>query len=274
MGVGYLTKPITVVYAGRKPQAVAAAKKLGDFLKTSGYSTAVLSLPEFETSEEKPNEGVIIVLGGDGTLLRVVRYITSQDVAILGVNFGRSGFLCQAEPGELIETVESILVRNPATDLVMRLAIYVNEQFVGNVLNEAYISSRTPGRIVEYALRQDGELIRDVADGVVVATPVGSTAYAMSAGGPAVDERLDAIIITPMASLLNMKPLVLPASHPVEIEIKKGEAQIMIDGHSTYPIADGPLVRVKKSEYPIRFIHLNRERPFARRVRKRLYGKI
>jgi len=260
-----------IVYAAKKPQTLPAAREMESMLRARNVKPIIMSLTEFDSKGEAPEEGVLVVLGGDGTLLRTVKNVTSNKLSVLGVNFGRSGFLMQAEPSEMPAAVEKATAHDPPVDEVMRLSVSLDGFFVGNILNEVYLSSKTPGRVIEYVLKQGGELIDDVADGVVIATPVGSTAYAMSAGGPAVDERLEAVIVAPVASLRNMRPLVLPASQPVEIEVKKGDAQIIIDGHTTHPL-QGRKVWVEKSKNPVKFIRVNAEWPFARRVRKRLYG--
>jgi len=230
-----------------------------------------MSLTEFESEKTPPDEGVLLVLGGDGTLLRTVRNLTSDKVAVLGVNFGRSGFLCQAEPGEMLETIEQVLSAEVPVAPVMRLAVHQEDRLLGNVLNEAYLCSRKPGTVIEYIIRMDGGYIDDVADGVVLATPIGSTAYAMSAGGPAVDEDVEAVIVVPMASLKNMRPMVLSAKTSLEVEVRKGEAQIILDGHTTYPLPTRR-VRVEKSPHPVMFVRLGGGKPMARRLRKRQYG--
>ncbi len=258
-----------IVYAARKERAAAASQQLASFLSKLGLDTKVMSLNEF-SSDEKLEDGILLItLGGDGTLLRTVTKIANEQVDVLGINFGRSGFLCQVDPSQMFESLEKILSGEPNVDEVMRIALYDNDKHIADALNEVLISARVPGRVVEYSITQGDELIRDLADGVIFSTPVGSTAYAMSAGGPAVDERVDAVVIVPMASMRNIRPVILNAEEPITVEIRKGEAQAVVDGHTTYMLQSRKLT-IKKAETPIRFIRAE-ERPFAKRLRKRLH---
>ncbi|HIQ29237.1 MAG TPA: hypothetical protein EYH45_01585 [Candidatus Caldiarchaeum subterraneum] len=258
-----------IVYAGRKEKAAAASQQLAGFLTKFGLDVKVMSLNEF-TANSKLVDGVLLLtLGGDGTLLRAVRKITNEQVYVLGINFGRSGFLCQVDPSQMFESLEKILSGEPKVDEVMRIALYDEGKHIADALNEVLVSARVPGRVIEYSITQGDELIRDLADGVILSTPVGSTAYAMSAGGPAVDERVEAVVIVPMASMRNLRPIILNAEEPLTVEIRKGDAQAVVDGHTTYLLQSRRLV-IKKAETPIRFIRAE-DRPFAKRLRKRMY---
>ena len=264
---------ILVVYAGVRERAVKAVDKLREILDRHGINTTIANLLEYENKHNPLEYKVVFILGGDGTLLRVVKKIDSPDIGIVGINFGRSGFLCQVEPDEMEYAVEKVLSGEFSSEHVLRLSAYSHGKLIGTALNEILISTRTPGRVIEYVVIQEEELLHDVADALIVATPIGSTAYSMSAGGPAVDEKVEAIILSPLASLMNIRPIVIPADIPIEIKILKGEAKAVIDGHTTVNIQDNSIL-IKKSDIPVNFIRISKERPFARRLRKRLsYGR-
>jgi len=261
-----------LVYAAKRPSAVEAAKKVGMILRHHGMDYQTFSLSEFIESDIPLKNCLVIVLGGDGTVLRVARKITSDDVKLLGINFGRAGYLCAAESHEVEMVCNKVCEGKYDVEKVMRLAVSADGEFLAYVLNEAYISANIPGKIIEYQLKQDEQIINDVADGVILSTPVGSTAYALSAGGPIVDESIEAVVVVPMASMTNLRPLVLSIHRPLIVKVVKGESQIIVDGHTTKKLSEG-IVMVKKSESSLAFITFDDRRFFTRRLRKRLYGK-
>ncbi|MEM4345317.1 MAG: NAD(+)/NADH kinase [Candidatus Caldarchaeum sp.] len=263
---------VVVVYAGTRPPAVQAAKKLGKIFEGRDVKYEVLSLAEFDKEYSRFNEGVIMVLGGDGTMLRVARRVESTDVKLIGVNYGRAGYLNIVEPAELEEACRRILEQDYHVERVMRLSIHAGDEFIADALNEAYVSSTKPGKIIEYKILQRDLLASDVADGVILSTPVGSTAYAFSTGGPIVDERLEAVVLSPMASMTNLRSMVLSIDAPVTVSVVKGEAQVLVDGHTVKPLSDGRAT-ARKSPRSLSFISFDERRLFSMRLRKRLYGK-
>ncbi|MEM2808504.1 MAG: hypothetical protein QXJ09_08275, partial [Candidatus Caldarchaeum sp.] len=138
--------------------------------------------------------------------------------------------------------------------------------------NEIYVSSTKPGTVIEYRLQQRELLASDVADGVILSTPVGSTAYAFSSGGPIVDERLETVVVVPMASMTNLRPMVLAIDTPLQVSVVKGRAQTLVDGHTVTPVEKGE-VRVEKSSHSLYMISFDERPLFSRRLRKRLYGR-
>ncbi|MEM4574162.1 MAG: NAD(+)/NADH kinase [Candidatus Caldarchaeum sp.] len=263
---------ITVVYAGTRPSAGEAAEKLRKILPNYFNDWRVFSLKEFEENVPFLNEGVLIVLGGDGTMLRAARRITSPAVKVVGVNFGRIGYLCAVEPQELETMVSKLASGEYTVENVMRLSVFVDDEFLAEALNEVYVSATKPGAIIEYRVIQREQLASDVADGVILATSVGSTAYAFSSGGPIVDEILQSVVVVPMASMTNLRSMVLSIHSPVHISVVKGESQALVDGHTSRPVKKG-VVRVEKSPRSISMLAFDERRLFSRRLRKRLYGK-
>ena len=263
---------LTVVYAGKRSEAVAAAERLRKILPKHFDNWRVFSLSEFEEYVQEPAGDVLMILGGDGTVLRAARRIRSPNVKVVGVNFGRAGFLCVVEPMELENALEKIASEDYHVEEIMRLSLYVDDKYVGDSLNEIYVSSTRPGTVIEYHVHQNELLASDVADGVILSTPVGSTAYAFSSGGPIVDERLETVVVVPMASMTNLRSMVLSIDTPVRVSVVKGRAQALIDGHTATPVEKGE-VRVEKSPRSLSMISFDQRRLFSRRLRKRLYGR-
>lgn len=263
---------ITVVYAATRPDARETAGKVREYLEARGIQNSIMSLAEFDKIQTPPTEGVLMVLGGDGTMLRVARRITSSKLSVAGVNYGRAGYLCQIQPAELFQAMEHILNGDFQLDKILRLAVYLDGRYLGDVLNEVYISSKRPGRIIEYSITQEGLSLVDVADGLIVATPIGSTAYALSAGGPAVHEGVDAMVVVPLASMTNLRPMVMPSNVPLRVTVSKGEPQVLVDGHTYHELREG-VVDVVKTANSLTFIRLKGQTLFSRRLRKRLYGR-
>ncbi|MEM4416567.1 MAG: NAD(+)/NADH kinase [Nitrososphaerota archaeon] len=261
---------ITIVYAATRAESAESARRLHSFLEERGVEHSVMSLTDFEKADTSAGDDILIVLGGDGTMLRAARRITSPSIVVAGVNYGRAGYLCQIQPAELYESMEKILERDYQVDRVSRLAVYLDDRFLGDVLNEILISSRRPGRIIEYRIAQEDLILVDVADGVIISTPIGSTAYALSAGGPAVHEDVEAMVVAPLASMTNLRPLVVPMSTPLYVNVSKGEPQILVDGHTYYDVGQST-VKVVKSPNSLGFIRLRGQLMFSRRLRKRLY---
>lgn len=263
---------LTVVYAAKRPETLKAVERLRRILPRLFEDWRVYSLEEFEAEDSRLDDAVVMVIGGDGTMLRASRKVVSPSVKLVGVNYGRAGYLCAVEPEELESAVERIASGDYRVEKVMRLAVYVDEEYVADALNEVYVSSTRPGTIIEYRLSQRELLASDVADGVILATPVGSTAYAFSSGGPIVDERLESVVVAPMASMTNLRPMVLAVEIPITVTVVKGESQALVDGHTLRYLRKG-IVRVEKSPRTISMLAFDEKRLFSRRLRKRLYGK-
>ncbi|MEM2928943.1 MAG: NAD(+)/NADH kinase [Nitrososphaerota archaeon] len=213
----------------------------------------------------------LIVLGGNGLFLRSISKIIKEDTLVLGVDFGRKGFLAEVSPKESIDFIKDILEGNYVIEKAMRLSIYLNNKKIGEALNEALLFSHTTGKLIEFKIDFNGNnLMQGFADGCIFSTPIGSTGYSCSAGGPIVDSHIKAIIITPICPLSNLKPIVVSSSKILEIEILNGEADIVIDGHLRYNIKKEEKISIKESEYPINFVRRKIEKSFIKRIEKRL----
>jgi NAD+ kinase len=208
----------------------------------------------------------LIVLGGDGTFLRATRALAKVDVPVLGVNSGRIGFLSKIEPEGLEATLQHLVDENFEIEPRMMLEAVVtrgaheDSAAAGGrfaALNDAAIVRGAEARVLHLAVDVDGShLATYVADGVIVATPTGSTAYSFSAGGPILDPTARNLIVTPVAAYLSsIRSVVVGSAHAVRIRMVDGPPGIVsIDGRDDYPIEVGDSVEVRAMDRPMRFI--------------------
>ncbi|KPK81430.1 MAG: hypothetical protein AMS25_06650 [Gemmatimonas sp. SM23_52] len=225
---------------------------------------------------------LLITLGGDGALLDGARFAGPAGTPVLGVNLGRLGFLTAVA----LEEMEDALARIAAGDFVVdaRMALDARSEHDGEVsesyyaLNDAVLHRGGLVRVVHMKVWVDDEevgLYR--GDGVIVATPTGSTAYSLSAGGPILDPRLDAIVATPICPhTMAIRPLVLPASATITVEMVSAPEDIIltIDGQIGSTLKPGDRVVVRKAEQPVRLIRLPGSSFFSLLRRKLKWGDV
>jgi Predicted sugar kinase len=208
--------------------------------------------------EKMRDEGVelIISVGGDGTVLRNISKM-DDPLPLLGINMGTLGFLVDVPPEDAIKDIEDVLKGFSYTER-SRLSINLNGKRLPDATNEIVLITARPAKILTFRISVDDSPIEDMrADGVVFATPTGSTAYAMSAGGPLLDPRVDASIIVPLAPFkLSARPWVIPGDSIVKVEmtIPEKEAAIVIDGQHSYSIKEHDVVTLTKAKNPARFV--------------------
>ena len=208
--------------------------------------------------EKMRDEGVelIISVGGDGTVLRNISKM-DDPLPLLGINMGTLGFLVDVPPEDAIKDIEDVLKGFSYTER-SRLSINLNGKRLPDATNEIVLITARPAKILTFRISVDDSPIEDMrADGVVFATPTGSTAYAMSAGGPLLDPRVDASIIVPLAPFrLSARPWVIPGDSIIKVEmtIPEKEAAIVIDGQHSYSIKEHDVVTLTKAKNPARFV--------------------
>lgn len=203
---------------------------------------------------------LLVVLGGDGTLLSVARESGERAVPILGVNLGTLGFLTEIALDEMFAAMERVLRGEMPIESRMRLDLHVirGDETLGRyqALNDAVIANAMLARMVDLVARVDGMQVTHYhADGLIVATPTGSTAYSLSAGGPIVDARLEAFVLTPISPhTLTQRPVVIPGDSTIEVEPRGGELQLSVDGQVGLLLRAGDVVRVTRSDHPVRLV--------------------
>lgn len=261
-----------VVARRDKEAALKLAYRVYDFLKVSGYEVLVdpdtfKNLPEFDegdvTSLEEFDVDFIIAIGGDGTILRI-EHKTKKEFPILGVNMGALGFLMEVEPHETFFALSRLFEGEYWIDERMKLRTYLDgENLVPDALNEDAILTGIPGKIIHLKYYVDGGLADEIrSDGLIVSTPTGSTGYALSAGGPFVDPRLELFVIAPLNPIaLSSRPMVVPSSSEIEIAALLPERELIltIDGQFYTRLSPDTEIKIKKSPRKARFVRFSYE---------------
>jgi NAD+ kinase len=252
--------------------AVALRERALAWCSERGIDAWAAPASEYDTLvEELGRSDALIVLGGDGTFLRAARAVAVADVPILGVNAGKVGFLSKAE-SDALETVLDQLSREeytlePRMVLEARLLPSGQEQdgALHVALNEAAIVRGSQARVVRLELLVDESHVATyIADGLVVASPTGSTGYSFSAGGPILDPTARNLVVTPVAAYLSaIRSIVVGGRHTVTVRVVDAvDCQVSIDGREDVPLAIGDVVRVRARERPIHFIEPVGAMPF------------
>jgi NAD+ kinase len=209
---------------------------------------------------------LVIVMGGDGTLLSMATRTaqSGRDIPILGVNFGSLGFLTEARIDELYTVLESVLNGSATFDeraMLAADAYRTREHFDSRiVLNDVVFTKAALSRIIELSVSVGSGLVMKVkADGLIIASATGSTAYNLAAGGPIIHPRADAIVLTPIAPhTLTNRPIIVPSSEIIEIRPQVqgtlDEIFVTYDGQSGYPLQQGDIVRVRRSERTLKLV--------------------
>ncbi|WP_292521242.1 NAD(+)/NADH kinase [Methanoculleus sp.] len=230
------------------------------------------------TARELGQEGIpfeeiagdlVVVVGGDGSVLLTVHQM-KQQVPVLGINWGEVGFLADLEPNE----ARAFFAANRNEFQVerrMRISLSVDGKQFGDALNEAVIVTDRPAKMLRFAVYVDGTPAERVrADGLLISTPTGSTAYAMSAGGPIIDPQIEGILIIPLAPyMLSSRPHLISTGRDLEITLDTEKpAHLVIDGQSTFELEKKATVTVRRSDQPALFVHTGK--PFFEKVNHKL----
>ncbi len=226
-----------------------------------------LDLADLASARPLSEADLVLSLGGDGTMLRSVRLLEGAAVPLLGVNLGSLGYLTEVEPDRLDEALTKIaggaVTGSWHLDERMMLDVAVNGVHVGRALNEAVVEKAVSGHTVRLLARIDGEpFTYYAADGLIVATPTGSTAYSLSARGPIVSPRHRAMLLTPVSPhMLFDRTLVLDPSEVIEIEVSGHRpAELTLDGRAAGALDDGDVVRCAPSDATANFVRFGGER--------------
>ena len=207
---------------------------------------------------------LVVVVAGDGTFLSAARSLADQEVPLLGVNLGRLGFLADVMPGEMQVRLDEILDGDFIEERRFLLDVAVERGnrrvFSGLALNEAATHKSNMARLVEFETYIDGHLVNSQrSDGLIVATPTGSTAYALSGGGPILHPSLDAVVLVPICPhTLSSRPIVVGGGSVVEVVLGHGaetSVQLSCDGQTAVDLAAGDRILIRKRRPDLRLIH-------------------
>ena len=278
-------RAVLLVAHGGRPRAVKVAAEIGEALIAADIEVRVadsdmpdLALPfrPVAASDLAPAEGceLVVVVGGDGTMLRAVELTRASRAPLLGVNLGHVGFLAEAEPEDVEATIEAIVRRDYVSEerQTVDVAVYRDERLVESLwaLNEVSVEKASRERMIEVVVEVDGRpLSRFGCDGMVCATPTGSTAYNFSAGGPVVWPSVEALLVVPLsAHALFARALVVAPSSVVAIEVGRGhlgEGVLWCDGRRTVDLVPGDRVEVRRGRRPVHLVRLH-DKPFTDRL--------
>ena len=233
--------------------------------KKVGFEDRACAIQDFDTN-------LILTLGGDGAILKTVELVAGKKIPILGINFGKMGFLTEIRKNEWKEALDRILDGNYTVEKRNKIGVLVDGKKVGNALNEAVVMTSEPVKMLNLKVFVDGhtaELVR--ADGIIISTPTGSTAYSMSAGGPIMDPEVGAFIITSICPFkLGVRSFVVPQKSKIRVAAAKPkkESLLVIDGEQRETVGPASEVLVRQSKEKAYFIKLDGD--FYKRIRERL----
>lgn len=263
-----VNKTAAIISRPNRPEVAHIMPGLLDWLGAHGYKAVV----DAETARYIPGQEVVpraqlasrdldlvIVLGGDGTLLSAARATATVDVSLLGVNLGSLGFLTEVPLQSLYTTLEAIVEGRAVVEhrTLMQCELLRGETVRGSylVFNDAVVNKTALARLNTYDLYVDKIFVSSYrADGMIVATPTGSTAYSLSAGGPVLMPTVRGFVVTPVAPhALTHRPLVVPDSVEIEILLRSEEevAYLSLDGQPGLDLKDGDRVRCRKSQHQV-----------------------
>ena len=264
-------KRVAVVAKADSPEAGQAGLELGDWLTRRGlevmldeHLVELAGLPAERRFKYDAPCDLIVVLGGDGTLLSVARSL-GNGTPILGVNMGNLGFLTELNRAELYPALVRALAGKYSIEERALLAVELQRSdgppLAYRALNDAVVAKTALSRIIELSLTVDGELVsRFRADGLIVSTPTGSTAYNLSAGGPIMQPRLPVMVLTPICPhSLSLRPIVVPDASRVEItlETQREEVYLTLDGQEGTTIGYGETASVTRDGRSVRLMRLS-----------------
>ena len=263
-------KKASIISKQGKPELAKVAVQVADWLRRHGYAiTADAATREFcpdcepAEREELPTVApdFVIVLGGDGTLLSTARCVARADIPILGVNLGSLGFLTEVKQEEIERALEEV---DAARSYELSLRPMLHCQVVRDgkcvatyeALNEVVMNQSAVARITDFEVRVNDIFVANYkADGLIISTPTGSTAYSLAAGGPILAPDVPGFVITPVAShALTNRPLVVKDTAVIEarILVTREQAFLTIDGQVGTPLGENDLVRCRKSEHNVK----------------------
>jgi NAD+ kinase len=262
-------KRASIISKQGKPELARLVRDVADWLVAHGYAITVDAVscefwPQGEHAEredlvqKKPD--FVVVLGGDGTLLSTARNVARAGIPILGVNLGSLGFLTEIRKDEIATALEAVDAGR--CELSQRAMLHCrvcrNGKCVANydALNDVVMNQRAVARITDFEVKVNGIFVSQYrADGLIIATPTGSTAYSLAAGGPILSPEVPGFVITPVAShALTNRPLVVRDTAVIEVSltVTREQAYLSVDGQQGEPLEEGDVVECRKSEFTVK----------------------
>ncbi len=253
-------KTIALVAKPNKPEAAALAKQLRErypalTLLVEAHFGEQLGWPASTDDELCEKAELVIVLGGDGTLIHAARVLKGRPTPILGINLGSLGFMTEIPAMEVFGALDAVLASRARIDSRMKLScrLYRHEKLLlsHEVLNDVVINKSALARITDLETFLDSAFMATFkADGVIFATPTGSTAYSLSAGGPVIHPSIDCVVVTPICPhALTQRPIVVPGDQTLTVRLNGAVSDVYVtfDGQEGHPLEKGDRLEVQKS---------------------------
>jgi NAD+ kinase len=261
--IGILTKPKFPEVRTTLHDVVAwlRARSIDVILDTTS-ATLLGEQGGYQKTQLAGQAGVLLVLGGDGTMLNAARLAGERGIPILGVNMGGLGFLTEVRLENLYPSLERVFANDFVLDerLMLKTHLHRHGETVaqGTMLNDVVISKGTLARMIELKIKIQGQFVTNLrGDGLIVSTPTGSTAYSLSAGGPIINPAVQGLILTPVCPhTLTHRPLIVPLNAEIDVTLtsKDDGAMATLDGQVGVAITQGDTVEIKVSEHRTRLI--------------------
>ncbi len=252
---------IGLVLKSSEEQALILGESISRFVQESGREVILEASCQdlakqwnVRVSDKISDEAdLLVVLGGDGTILHAASLLNAKSVPVLGINLGRVGYMAEIPPHQAIPELKSVLEGSSVFVKRMMLQVTLPDGGTRRALNDAVIHWGGVARLIDLGVRVgDAREIEVRADGLIVATPIGSSAYSYAADGPLVHPEIDAIILTPICPFAGLRrPLIIPAHVETHIVLNKGEdITLTIDGRRTVHLETGQSIRIARSDLP------------------------
>jgi NAD+ kinase len=249
-----------------EPMAALCSHLAGAGIDVIAAPEIAQHLPARSVSEDElaQHADLIIAVGGDGTMLHAASLTGGGQVPLLGVNRGRLGFLSDVSPTEMLESLDDIIGGNFTTDSRLQLKAQITRadgtESSAIALNDIVLQRRDTGRMLDFETRIAGRYVNThMGDGLIAATPTGSTAYTLSCGGPIMEPQLDAIVVVPICPhTLSDRPIVLSADQDIEVSLLPRDdtsAEVSVDGHSLGEFGPEDSLLISRAESRITLIH-------------------
>lgn len=263
----------TIAIVGRDddPRVTEPMTRLAEYLSNAGRDVIAapgvslgIALREVEETGLAAEADLMIAVGGDGTMLYAAGLAQRQAVPLLGINRGRLGFLTDITPDEMLVSLGRVLDGDYKRELRLLLKASIvdghGKTQSAVALNDVVLQRRESGRLLDFSTRIGGRYVNTHSgDGLIVATPTGSTAYSLSCGGPIMEPALDAVAIVPICPhTLSDRPIVIPADQQIEVTLLErtdSRAEVIVDGHSIGEISAGDRLLISRSAQRITLLH-------------------
>lgn len=266
-------RTVALIGKPRDPLAAEHIVRLGEYLRTRGLSVTIEAscaalvregfAPARTLAAIGQHVDLAVVIGGDGTLLNAARHLAPHEVPIVGVNLGRLGFLVDIAPDAMLEEIGRILDGDRQIERRLLLAAEVMRKgkivHGARALNDVVVGKGELARMIEFDTFIGGEFVnRTRGDGIVIASPTGSTAYALSASGPIMLPSVPALALVPICPhTLSDRPIVVPSTSTLEIVMTDAQqnAYVTFDGQSTFSLQEQDRIYVRRAEHEVELVH-------------------